>query len=346
MNLINLIKFKNEIDTTNWKLFEIGELFDVIRGKRIVRNRDYSSEQTETNIYPVITPTLKNNGIDGFYNKYNCSGNCIVVGGDVSGLQGFYQPNECWVVDTSRIIKYKFNQKISKNSWLFILSIISKLSYLFDFQKKANPYNIKALKIKLPVDANGEPDWEYMDNYIAQKEKEIMENIPKLIEQINTKKQIDTTNWKYFKISELFNFPKVKKYSKIDKSIGKTPFITCQSSNNGIAYLCGLNSEIQNAITISTNGNNFDCFYHDYKFIPSSDVELITHDKLNKNIALFICTILDKESKKYTYGKKAKNGIVGRTIIKLPVDANGEPDWEYMENYVKNKWKSILDNLK
>ena len=95
MKLCNYINEGSKVDISNWKLFKIGDLFEVSRGKRIVRNRDYISEKDEINIYPVITPTLHNNGIDGYYNKCNCAGNVIVVGGDVSGMLGFYQEKPC-----------------------------------------------------------------------------------------------------------------------------------------------------------------------------------------------------------------------------------------------------------
>lgn len=344
MNLINLIKSKNQINTTNWKYFEINRIFNIYSSKNNLDKNKIIKNGEE--IYNYVTRTENNNGIYGKISKQKVEineGNCLTIGLDTQSVN--YQDEQFYTGQNVHILRILNIHK--KNVYIFICSLLRKIlkTKYFWGSNGATIGRLKSDKIKLPVDANGEPNWEYMDNYIAQKEKQIMENIPKLIEQIKSKNEIDTTNWKYFKISELFNFPKVKKYSKIDKSIGETPFITSQSSNNGIAYLCGLNSEIQNAITISTNGNNFDCFYHDYKFIPSSDVELITHDKLNKNIALFISTILDKESKKYTYGKKAKNGAVGRTIIKLPVDANGWPDWEYMENYVKNKWNYILNKL-
>lgn len=43
-----------------------------------------------------------------------------------------------------------------------------------------------------------------------------------------------------------------------------------------------------------------------------------------------------KEKYKWSYGRKPKNNKVYDTIIKLPVDEKGEPDWVFMENYIKS----------
>ena len=54
-------------------------------------------------------------------------------------------------------------------------------------------------------------------------------------------------------------------------------------------------------------------------------------------VAIFITTILSLNHSKYGYSNKPKNGIVWKTVISLPVDSNGQPDWEYMEKYIKNE---------
>ena len=51
---------------------------------------------------------------------------------------------------------------------------------------------------------------------------------------------------------------------------------------------------------------------------------------------MFIITILTAEKYKWAYGRKPKNNKVYDTIIKLPVDSKGNPDWQFMENYIKS----------
>lgn len=150
--------------------------------------------------------------------------------------------------------------------------------------------------------------------------------------------ELKISEWKEFKVSDIFEKRKIKKLSSIPKQQGDIAFISSQSTNNGIVKFCKVDPILimNNAITVSTNGTNFECFYHDYKFVASSDVEVLFSSNLTKNIALFICTILKKNQRKYSFGNKAKNNAVFNTVIKLPIDKNGNIDWLFMEDYIKS----------
>lgn len=150
--------------------------------------------------------------------------------------------------------------------------------------------------------------------------------------------ELKINQWKEFKVSEIFKKTKIKKYSSIPKETGNFPFISSKSDNNGVVKFCKPDykkSILKNAITVSTNGANFDCFYHKYEFVAGSDIEVLHSNKLNENRAIFICTVLKKNQKKYSYANKAKNNAVFDTMIKLPATIDGYPDWEYMEKYIE-----------
>ena len=149
----------------------------------------------------------------------------------------------------------------------------------------------------------------------------------------------DFNKWKEFKIKEIFYQPKIKKYSSIPEEKGNIMFVTSKSTNQGIETSIQTKFFTENVITISTNGNCYDCFYHKNKVAISSDVEVITNKYLNKFNAHFLIPILKLEQKKWNYGRKPKNNAVMETVIKLPailVNKKWEPDWEYMENYIKS----------
>ena len=46
-------------------------------------------------------------------------------------------------------------------------------------------------------------------------------------------------------------------------------------------------------------------------------------------------SILSQERPKYSFGRKWKTHIP-ETSIKLPVDVDDNPDWQFMENYIKS----------
>ncbi len=49
-----------------------------------------------------------------------------------------------------------------------------------------------------------------------------------------------------------------------------------------------------------------------------------------------IRAILNLENYRYAYMRKPKNGLIGLTKIKLPSNQNGDPDWQFMEDYIKS----------
>jgi hypothetical protein len=45
--------------------------------------------------------------------------------------------------------------------------------------------------------------------------------------------------------------------------------------------------------------------------------------------------VLNASVYKYSYGRARILSKIKDEIIKLPIDKNGSPDWEFMENYIK-----------
>lgn len=51
--------------------------------------------------------------------------------------------------------------------------------------------------------------------------------------------------------------------------------------------------------------------------------------------ALFIKSIIDKNRYRYNYGRAFKKDLIKETIVKLLKHTNGNPDFEFMETYIK-----------
>ena len=110
--------------------------------------------------------------------------------------------------------------------------------------------------------------------------------------------------------------------------------------------MCDIEPEVENCITVSTNGNCFDCFYHDYAIVPSTDVEVLYRKGITdvRERALYLCAVLRPFTKLYSYSNKPKNGKVFDTVIALPVIESSDPhhvytpddiDWAYMEDHIR-----------
>ena len=57
---------------------------------------------------------------------------------------------------------------------------------------------------------------------------------------------------------------------------------------------------------------------------------------MNKYIAIFLVTLINKEQYRYSYGRKCSQIKLRNSKIKLPVTPSGEPDWKFMEDYIKS----------
>lgn len=147
---------------------------------------------------------------------------------------------------------------------------------------------------------------------------------------------LNIEEWGTFKIKDLFPKVTVNKYSSIPESEGVVPFISSTSENNGVTTYCNEESIPGNCITVSTNGECLDAFYHSERIAISSDVEVLYSKKLNAKNALFICTIIKWNKYKFSYGRKAKSGKLFALELKLPQTSLGKPDWDFMENYIKS----------
>ena len=67
----------------------------------------------------------------------------------------------------------------------------------------------------------------------------------------------------------------------------------------------------------------------------------------NKYIAMFIAHQITAQKGKYNYGYKMGTERLKRQMIQLPVDESGQPDWEFMTEYMKaHEHELILRYLK
>ena len=164
-------------------------------------------------------------------------------------------------------------------------------------------------------------------------------------------KKIDTTGWKEFVISELFNVKRPAARSQARYSEGTVPFVASGNFNNGVLkYLTPKENERLdkgNCITVSPIDGS--CFYQENDFLgrggAGSSIILLYNDKLNLYNGYFIATIIRAVCQKYIYSDMANKNTIGNEKIKLPVDETGNPDFAYMESYMRNLESAVSSSL-
>ena len=146
--------------------------------------------------------------------------------------------------------------------------------------------------------------------------------------------------WGLFKISRLFDLKKGKRLTKAQLRTrpGPIPFIGAIDSNNGVAASVDIAIHEGGTITVNYNGAGVaDSFYQPVAFWASDDVNVLYPKfEITPAIALFIATVIGKEKYRFSYGRKWHLERMRESVIHLPVDGTGEPDFNYMEAYIKS----------
>ena len=310
-----------------YKRFLVTELFKV-KGS-VTTPKEYL-EECGDGAFPYVTTQSINNGVEGFFNYYTEQGGVLTIDSAVLGYCS-YQEFNFTASDHVEVLIPKF--KLTRNIAMYFVTLFNKEQFRYSYGRKSNQINIKKTQLVLPAKENGEPDFDYMENYITSL------NISKPItKNAGIGIKLNISEWSKFKLKDLFTIKKGKRLTKEDQTEGMTPYIGAIDSNNGLSSYIG-QSPIHKADTISLsyNGSVGEAFFQERDFWATDDVNVLYPKfSLNKYIALFICTILRAEKFRFFYGRKWTLDQMNETEIKLPCSQTGEPDWDYMENYIKS----------
>ena len=121
---------------------------------------------------------------------------------------------------------------------------------------------------------------------------------------------------------------------------GKTPYITRSDMDNGINLFVSdeqmpkYKKDDGNVITIGLDTQTV--FYQKNSFWTGQNIQVLSNDNLNYWVAMFIIPLLKIQMKKFAWGSTgATLGRLNRTRIMLPVNSDGLPDWQFMEDFMK-----------
>lgn len=332
---------KLSLNSVEWKEFIIGDIFDTdIRGKRL------KAADRESGNIPLITAGENNNGISSFINNPNHKEYSSAITLDMFA-NVFYQPSIFKCDDNITILK---NAKMNKYSAMFIISQLKKLKVKYSYGNQVRPNRLSRDKILLPIDEKGEPNWEFMENYIKQimnrQKSQIINYYKSQLSDIAYGRGGDLQNsdieWRSFRLGKLFNFKKgINKKILLDENIYGVPYIGAKYNNNGIVGFSSNNEYAfkgNSMIFIMTGeGSVGKALYKFENYIPSMNVYVGYNQYLNRYIGQYLTTMINKQSSKYNYGHVRNLSRLTNEKILLPIDEKGEPNWKYMENYVKQK---------
>lgn len=166
--------------------------------------------------------------------------------------------------------------------------------------------------------------------------------------------KMSVKEWKDFLIDVYFdakNTGNILNRDVIDDS-GSTPFVTASGVNNGVAaYIDASKYDIIKGDCILIGGKTFTLTYQKDDFVSNDSHNIVLYCKNcgNELVYLFVITVLKCSLQtKYNWGDAVTKDKLLAQTIKLPANCYGEPDWGYMEQYmkaVKKRTKASLDKL-
>ena len=343
--------------------YKISDLFSVVSGKTT-----NPSDYPKGNV-PFISATEKNNGVSALIDADpSFSENLITISRNGSVCEVFYHPIPfCASLDDIRVLIPK-NFKLNKYIAFYICTLIKKEKFRYTYGRKYGTNRIKETEIKLPANKDNEPDWLAIESIIKQKisllDLKVSSPIHNEFDFAPIQKQkisLTDLEWKEFQYGGKDGIFIIKNgyYNKkpMHTEIGDVPFIGATEYNNGVTEFYSpydiennhkderskehpLKNKIfeGNCVTVSNNGSVGYAFYQNNNFTCTHDVNVLylKDREWNKYTAMFICTLIRLEQYRWNYGRKWRPTRMPDSIIKLPVNDNGNPNWEFMENYIKS----------
>ena len=198
------------------------------------------------------------------------------------------------------------------------------------------------MSIKLPSTPKGDPDWTYMQSYMANLETKVAESLTMLQAAKDAeKKKVDTREWREFRVGELFDIKRPAARSEKKYCEGEINYVSSGAFNNGVANkLMPLPNELLDrggCITVSPlDGSSF---YQEEDFLgrggSGASILILYNSHLNRNNALFICSVIRSSANGFGYTNLLNGENLKSITIKLPMDKTGQPDWAYMEEYMR-----------
>ena len=325
---------------------------------------------------PFLGATQNNNGVTAFYRKETIEnwdkvgnlsskdvhlrffpGNCLAVtnNGSVGHIYYHLQMFTCSHDITPLYLK---NFVLTKELAHFLIPLLQKSGESFEYGKKWRPKRMRKSKLMLPIDFQGQPNWQFMEDYIKQEQKQQAQKIidyyeRKLVELAGDVVGLDKVEWKTFRFTEVFQeIQRGKRLTKANHTDGPKPYISSTSENNGVDAFIGNETGVrkfEDVLTLANSGSVGSTFYQQFEFVASDHVTALKSENADKYAYLFLSTVVKRLEEKYSFNREINDTRIKREKVILPADKEGNPNFQYMSDFVKklelDKAQEVLEYI-
>lgn len=348
-----------KIDAKGWKPFIVGELFDIHPTKAYKMTNAQLMDDGDN---PVVVNSSYNNGIGGYSSQVVTEkGGMITFSYTTTADAIFYQPNDFvgYPHVQGMYPKGAYAANWKEPQLLFFVAAFRKAAVIrgFDYAYKFTREIASCMEVPLPVDAFGEPNWAYMDEYMSAVVKESETSLENLRQADGDKHALNIDGWRRFHLYDesLFDIDMGTKLDRV-KMTQASPdvnFVGRANTNNGITAqvdsIAGITPYEAGNMTLSLGGEYLgSCFVQPERFYTSQNVVvLIPRWDMPFGVKQFIATMVFRESRLYykAFIDELNRHIKTDFSFYLPVDAAGKPNWAYMDEYMQATIKSSKSDL-
>lgn len=362
---------KAQYKPLGFREFLIGDLFDVKGTNQVFQNDELDVYDNQTDIYnvPYVVRKDGDNGIKGYVDGSLVHSDDLNQGNVITFAQdtfvSYYQPYPFITGNKIKILIFK-DGDLSFNLSQWFVSGINKLIKGLSWGTGSTVASIKELTIQLPVLANNQPDYEYMDYFVEELKHKYVEELDDWWSQAGFASLSDTlltgndqdilnkyqqAQFKDFLIGDLFDKVKVKTFNGgtgdlPSQKVGDyvLPMLTAGINHQGLNNYDTYEDDVtvlKNVISISANGANTGAaFFQSQEFGILQDAYAIDFKDQNRNytenVYLYVLSVIDKKFEgKFSWTLKAGWNRVKELSIQLPVDINDLPDYDLISQYMQ-----------
>lgn len=160
---------------------------------------------------------------------------------------------------------------------------------------------------------------------------------------LETGRENGALRFKKFNIGDLFdviNNPQLDKKNFIFSERAKYPYFTRTENNNGIyGYVRYYDDDHLipgNSLAVGMISMQFHYMHHDFYAGQFTKTLIPRFGEFNENLAMYFIAILNNHSEYYqSYLVRHFKEKISETVVELPAASNGEPDFDYMERYIR-----------
>lgn len=343
----------SKIDTFSWKKFKISDLFTAETGDVDLQQKDVNGKGVA-----LVSSGESNTGIIGLTDVPSkvIPGNTITV--DMFGSVQ-YRDFPYKMVTHARVFALVPKEPINQETGLFLATLLQKLTGCFSYNNMCSWNKIKDFEISLPVTTVEQPDWDYMQERIAELEQERIAELEQYLvatglnDYTLTDEDLKTLSlsgsrrdeagnlpvaaglrkeMKEFRIPAVFDIKNGHNVLKTDVQLGsgKRPYVTAGESNNSVmGYVDYDESMLETGNCIFIGGKTMVVSYQEDPFFSNDSHNLLLYCKdvagCGKLVSLYMISQLKKALWRYSWNDSISFKKIQKESFMLPIqtDATG-----------------------